>query len=352
MAVAVRRERDGPRSRRRGHAASAHEGSHVIEMQRRRLLSGMCEVVAERGLEHAGVGAICARARVSRRTFYDLFEDREACFMALLEETIEQVETEIRRDEALSGQDSGHGSHRAHAWQEDVRDALSALLVFFDAHPMLARACLLEAMKGGPKVMVLRQNTIARIVAAIEQNGTASRTATATVMREDPGVPSLVAQGIVGGAISVIQTRLLEKDNPPLIPLLNPLMSLIVLPYLGPAAARRQRQRPTPERVSAPTSELHQPSLREPFKDIPMRLTFRTARVIATIHAHPGASNRQIGDAAGIADQGQISKLLRRLAGYGLIQNTGNGHSKGEPNAWTLTAHGHAIQNAVQTPIG
>jgi hypothetical protein len=44
--------------------------------------------------------------------------------------------------------------------------------------------------------------------------------------------------------------------------------------------------------------------------------------------------------AAGIADQGQISKLLARLHSLGLLENTGGDHAKGEPNAWHLTARG------------
>ena len=47
--------------------------------------------------------------------------------------------------------------------------------------------------------------------------------------------------------------------------------------------------------------------------------------------------------AAGIADQGQISKLLARLQTLGLIENTGGNHAKGEPNAWHLTDKGQRV---------
>ena len=32
-----------------------------------------------------------------------------------------------------------------------------------------------------------------------------------------------------------------------------------------------------------------------------------------------------------------MSRLLRRLEGCELIENRGEGHAKGEPNAWALT---------------
>jgi DNA-binding IclR family transcriptional regulator len=78
-------------------------------------------------------------------------------------------------------------------------------------------------------------------------------------------------------------------------------------------------------------------------KDIPMRLTYRTARVLNAVAQHPGASNRLIGEHADIYDQGQVSKLLARLKRLGLLQNTGSGQAKGEPNAWRLTKLGERV---------
>ncbi len=80
-----------------------------------------------------------------------------------------------------------------------------------------------------------------------------------------------------------------------------------------------------------------------------MRLTYRTVRVLLAISANPDASNRQVATAAGISDQGQISKLLTRLQSLGLIQNGGGDHAKGEPNAWTLTAKGQEVRMVIHT---
>src|ERR1035441_10193388 len=84
-----------------------------------------------------------------------------------------------------------------------------------------------------------------------------------------------------------------------------------------------------------------------------MRLTDRTVRVlaaiaaIAAIAARPGLSNRQIGQRAGIADQGQISRLLSRLALLHLIENTGQARRKGSANAWRLTHRGEAVERTI-----
>lgn len=68
-----------------------------------------------------------------------------------------------------------------------------------------------------------------------------------------------------------------------------------------------------------------------------MRPTNRTLWVLTAIGRFPGASNREVARAAGVFDDGQISKLLKRLAGLGLIENRGEGGVKGKANAWWLT---------------
>ncbi len=78
-----------------------------------------------------------------------------------------------------------------------------------------------------------------------------------------------------------------------------------------------------------------------------MRLTYRTVRVLMAIAAHPGSSNRVVAGTAEVTDQGQMSKLLARLHDIGLIENTGGGATRGEPNAWTLTDKGWRVQGAI-----
>jgi hypothetical protein len=48
-----------------------------------------------------------------------------------------------------------------------------------------------------------------------------------------------------------------------------------------------------------------------------------------------------------VSDQGQISKLLTRLEHLGLVENSGEGPAKGEPNAWSLTRKGSEVERAI-----
>lgn len=306
--------------------AMARQGRHVIEMQRRRLLLATIEILAEYGLEDIHVGRICARAGVSRRTFYDLFEDREACVLATFKFATQQLTQKLRPAYESKG-----------PWHERIRCTLTVLLDAFDEDPGLARLCLTESLKASPPVVELRQSSLQALTIAIEQG----RKETKSTL----GPPPLTAESTVGGVLSVMHARLLAHDPRPLSELLNPLMSMIVHPYLGPAAARKELDRHTPtieKPKPRPTADSD-----GPFKDLPIRITFRTATVLGAVAAQPGASNREIAETSGVIDQGQMSKLLRRLEGSGLIENHGEGQTKGEPNAWQLTQHGQNILQAV-----
>jgi len=77
-------------------------------------------------------------------------------------------------------------------------------------------------------------------------------------------------------------------------------------------------------------------------------LTLRTARVLDCIAELPGACNREVAERAEIADAGQTSKLLRRLEHLGLIENASGGHSRGAPNAWSLTQSGQRVTQSIR----
>jgi AcrR family transcriptional regulator len=299
----------------------------VAEIQRSRLLVGAVGAIEEYGYAQATVAQITARARVSRRTFYELFDDREACLAALIEEVVDLLERELAQAN-LDGL----------PWRERVRGGLLVILAFFDREPTLARVCVIEVLRGGPSVLARREEILARAVAVLDEGrGESSRAKHCTL---------LTAEGLVGAAFGIIHARL-QRGAPqqPLTDLLGELMGIIVLPYFGPAAARREQTRPVTR--ASEGAERRSPALAatqgDPLRGIPMRLTYRTARVLQGIAERPGINNRQVAKHAGIQDQGQISKLLARLQRLGLTTNTGDGHAKGEPNAWQLTALGNQV---------
>ena len=62
--------------------------SVVERVQRERVLEAMTEVVAEIGYQAATVSRILARARISQITFYELFDNKEQCFLAAYDDAL------------------------------------------------------------------------------------------------------------------------------------------------------------------------------------------------------------------------------------------------------------------------
>ncbi len=310
-------------------------GTRLEEIQRARLLAGAVSAIDELGHVQVTVGHITRRSRVSRRTFYELFANREECLAAILEEAVGSVAAEL----------AGAGVERL-VWRERVRAGLEAILEFLDREPALARVCVVQALRGGPRVLERREEILAGLAAVVDEGRS-----------EGPrgeGCTRLTAEGLVGAAFAIVYARLLRGEREPLSDLLGELMGMIVLPYLGPAAARREHARPAPAVPRVPAGGRVRVALaaEDPLAGVRMRFTYRTIRVLESV-ARLGErgsrpSNRMIADHAGITDPGQVSKLLARLERVGLIANEGGGHAKGEPNAWSLTTKGWTVAQSLQ----
>jgi AcrR family transcriptional regulator/DNA-binding MarR family transcriptional regulator len=326
-------------SRARRAAPGAGPGQErVSAIQRSRMLVALVEVSAERGVGQASVAHIVARAGVSRRTFYELFEDREDCFLAAFDHALARAtEVTVPAYEAERG------------WRERVRGGLAALLRFLDEEPGLGGLLFVDSLSAGPGALERRAEVVDALIAVVDGGREQGRAARET--------SPLAAEGVVGAVFSVVHARMLKlrapgagsdrkRAEPSFLALLNQLMGMIVMPYLGTAAARRELQR------AVPASRAVKHVNADPLRDLDMRLTYRTIRVLVAIAAAPGASNRRIADTAGVADQGQISKLLTRLEHLGLIQNLGEGPAKGEPNSWTLTTTGTEVERAIRSETG
>jgi AcrR family transcriptional regulator len=306
---------------------ASHE--QVAEMQCSRLLAATVRTVEELGYANTTVANITRRARVSRRTFYDLFANREDCLAAVLEDAARRVGAEFARAD-LAGL----------PWRERVRGGLWTILSFLDREPILARVCVVQALRGSQGVLERREEILRELAVVLDEGrGEGARSSEC---------PPLTAEGLVGAAFAIVYARLLRGERESLADLLPELMGMIVLPYLGPAAARREQARMVPApvirhaangRVSTDARGVAQAD-HDPLEGIPMRLTYRTARVLEAIAEKPGMSNRLAGELAGVSDQGQISKLLARLERLGLTENSGPGHARGERNAWRLTEKG------------
>jgi AcrR family transcriptional regulator len=317
--TATPRLRPGPNGLPRGQ---------VTEIQRSRMLAAAVEAVEEVGYARMTVAQVIGRARVSRKTFYDVFADREDCFLAAFDQALGQARVVVQE-----------AHDRQSGWREGIRAGLARLLIFMDDEPALAKLCVVEALGAGERVLERRAKVLDELASKVDQGR--------FVMNVTRKPPEVTAEGVVGAVFAVVHTRLLEGGREPLTNLLGPLMSMLVLPYLGARAASRELSRP-PLEVHRDSRPPTRPRSQDPLQGLDMRLTYRTVRVLMVIAEHPGASNREIAEGSGIVDQGQISKLLTRLARLNLVENVGEGQEKGAANAWHLTPRGAQVERATR----
>jgi len=211
-------------------------------------------------------------------------------------------------------------------WLCRVRAGLVAFLGFLDDEPGRARL-LLEGPQTVDGMLLLgcEQRVLGVLTGLLEGGREALR-----VDEELLASWSLVDELVAGGAYAVIRARLRECGSHPLVELAPDLLAFITLPYLaqGELAARF---------ASGPLPSLGSLRVRA---TLPIRVTHRTTQVLRALAQTPGASNRELAQAAGPVDEGQLSKLLRRLAGRGLVENLSRGARWAEPNAWRLTEEG------------
>ncbi len=200
----------------------------VSEIQRARILVSAIEVVEEAGYSGMTVARVIGRAKVSRKTFYDLFEDRQHCFLEALEQTIARIRERMQTAYA-----------RESSWRDGLRAGLVGLLGFLDEEPALARICLIEAQVAGAKVLERRARIFGELAEIVDRGR-----AVTSAVREPP---EITAEALVGAVFAVLQTRLFEQSDRPFMDLLGPSMSMILLPYLGPRAAYAELARPAGE---------------------------------------------------------------------------------------------------------
>lgn len=301
----------------------------VSELQRARLFAALAQVLEESGPGKLTVGRVCRYAKVSKKTFYEHFDTADDCLLVAVEDAVSRVAAVVL---------PAYAEHTL--WRDRIRAGLSAMLILFDEEPLTARLCVVHALSARPLVLRHREKILKLVVDAVaagREDGSAVESQT------------VLAEGLVGAVLSVVHARLVTNSVEPLVTLLNPLMSMIVLPYLGSQAANGELQAVTPVPADQGPHSAH--AIQQSLEGLKIRLTYRTLRALRAIAEQPGASNRQVSNAAGIEDQGQISKLLGRLQTLELIRNRSECPGKGAANEWELTPRGATLAKATLSSV-
>jgi AcrR family transcriptional regulator len=139
--------------------AATHAAAPPARQNRLRLLEGFAAAVSEHGYASMTIADIVKNARVSKRTFYEHFADKEECFLALYAEASDILASGV--EQALRAP--------ADSWRDQLAAGLDAYLTALESNPPLTRACLLEIQAAGPRALTLRLRGHAKFATVLRE---------------------------------------------------------------------------------------------------------------------------------------------------------------------------------------
>lgn len=196
--------------------------------ERGRIGAALIELVAERGLPQLGLSQLCERAGVDQARFERHFADLDDCFAQIWAQANDCL------IEAMTGAFDSGGEE----WRQRVRAALVAGMGWLAAEPQVASLYVVNAIFAGDPVRHRRQEAIERLGRMID-GGRAH-------LPDPDRVPYSVAEGIAGGILHRAHLLVGTGRAAELPGEVGDLMYVVVLPYLGLAAAEVELLRPPP----------------------------------------------------------------------------------------------------------
>jgi AcrR family transcriptional regulator len=193
----------------------SHSGGAGEHAQRARIFDALAELCAEKGYPAVTVSDIVARAHTSRRTFYALFRDKEACFLAAYDAVLDRFLGNVISACLRPGL----------SWTEQIRIGLETILSFGAAEPLFTRMCLIDMLSAGPAARERYRSGI-RVLASFVDSGRAQAP-------DGEHVPPGVATSLVGGIAVVIRDEIRAGRTNDLPRLLPDLLYPALVPYVG-----------------------------------------------------------------------------------------------------------------------
>jgi len=191
----------------------------VSASQRARLLDAITRAVAEKGYAAVTIGDVVQGAGVSRRTFYEHFEDKEQCFLAAYATGGEAVLEAIVAAIATQPDD----------WQARLRVGLETYTCVLAAEPELARTLVVDVLGAGPRAIELRQSVYGRFVELLRDVADLA----AEQLGGGPRMPDLFLRALVGGIAELVQHHIVVRGAASLGELTGDLVGLATAVFEG-----------------------------------------------------------------------------------------------------------------------
>ena len=193
------------------------------DLQRRRLNDAAAAVFARTGYADATAEAIAREASMSKATFYEHFDNKEDCILALFEAATERIIGAM----TAAGRDDGGGVLEP---RERRRRSVRALLDVMAEHPDYAQTLLVEIIGAGPRAMERRDALLQAFAQFIDQRNVEDAEAGL-----NPRLASLDDSYAIVGAIFELVSRQIRTGVPADIRDLEPVVERLFTGMLAAA---------------------------------------------------------------------------------------------------------------------
>ena len=191
--------------------------------QRRRILEATADLVAEHGYQAATIEAIVRRAKVGYATFYKSYEDKQQCYLALLDAAYGVTVHRVRR-----------AYDREQEWPDKVAAGLGALFETIAEHPNVGRACVVEALTAGPEAVAKHEALLKEFIPLLKPGR--------ELNPRRAQLPDTLEDTLVGGVLWVLNQRLVAGEAEALRGLLPETIEFVLRPYVGEDRAAREAE--------------------------------------------------------------------------------------------------------------
>jgi AcrR family transcriptional regulator len=193
----------------------------VSRSQRDRLLAATMRIVAAKGYAPTTVTDLTREAGISRTTFYELFADKETCFLAAYDDAVDRL---VRRISAAYEAEE--------RWPDRTRAGLAALLEALAADPAQARLALVDVAAAGPAAQRRFRAAVQRLTPLFDEGR--------DFAPDGRALPANVSRMAAGAVVGLVADELVAGRSDELRSLLSDLLFATLVPYLGPDAAARE----------------------------------------------------------------------------------------------------------------
>ncbi len=161
------------------------KGAQIAMDPRGRMIDAMLACIGEQGYAATVVADVISKAVASRKTFYEHFEDKHACFLAMSDEVTHEWVTRVQ-----SATESASGP------AETIEALVSELFELTRKSPPALRVLAVELTAAGPAGMTRRESALQNIAKPVED-----------ALGGDSPDRALQARAIVGAIVRVLYAR-------------------------------------------------------------------------------------------------------------------------------------------------